>query len=304
MSLLDQIFMENPLMNKPLQSKRALITGGAQGLGSEISKKFILAGANVMICGRDDDSLKKIQNQLAALIDPGQRVEVFKADISKDVDIDALVGVMTQSLGGCDILVNNAGVYGPKGLIEDIDWADWVKTIEINLMGSIKLCRKLIPIFRAQSYGKIIQLSGGGATNPLPRLSAYAVSKAGIIRFSETIAEELRGTGVDVNAIAPGALNTRMLDEILSSDPAVVGRDFYEKAVKQKQAGGTSLDLGADLAVYLASPISDGVTGKLISAVWDDWQHFHDYLIQLNGSDIYTLRRIVPEDRNITLGKK
>lgn len=296
--------MENPSMNKSLQSKRALITGGTQGLGSEIAKKFVLAGANILICGRDGDSLNKIQNQLVALSEPGQKVEIFKADISKDADIDALVKAMTLNLGGCDILVNNAGIYGPKGFIEDIDWADWINTIEINLLGSIKLCRKLVPIFRSQRYGKIIQLSGGGATNPLPRLSAYAVSKAGIVRFSETLAEELRGSGVDVNAIAPGALNTRMLDEILSSDPSVVGRDFYEKAVKQKQVGGTSLDLGADLAVYLASPISDGVTGKLISAVWDDWQHFHNYLIELNSTDIYTLRRIVPEDRNVTLGKK
>ena len=291
-------------MNKPLKSRRALITGGAQGLGSEISKKFVLAGANIMICGRDSDSLKEIQNQLASYIEPGQCIEIFKADISKDDEIADLIEVTTKSLGGCDILVNNAGIYGPKGLIEDVDWADWINTIEINLFGSIKLCRKLIPIFRNQSYGKIIQLSGGGATNPLPRLSAYAVSKAGIVRFSETIAEELRGTGIDVNAIAPGALNTRMLDEILSSDPAVVGENFYEKAIKQKQAGGTSLDLGADLAVYLASSMSDGVTGKLISAVWDDWSHFHEYLMELNGSDIYTLRRIVPEDRNITLRKK
>jgi len=304
MSLLDQIFMENLSMNKPLQSKKALITGGAQGLGSEISKKFVLAGANIMICGRDGNSLLEMQKKLSNFTEPDQIVEIFQADISKDAEIDALVEATIQNLGGCDILVNNAGIYGPKGLIEDVSWADWIKTIEINLLGSIKLCRKLISIFRAQSYGKIIQLSGGGATNPLPRLSAYAVSKAGIVRFSETIAEELRGTGIDVNAIAPGALNTRMLDEILSSDPAVVGRDFYEKAVKQKQAGGTSLDLGADLAVYLASPISDGVTGKLISAVWDDWQHFHNYLIELNSTDIYTLRRIVPEDRNVTLGKK
>jgi len=194
MSLLDQIFMENLSMNKPLQSKKALITGGAQGLGSEISKKFVLAGANIMICGRDGNSLLEMQKKLSNFTEPDQIVEIFQADISKDAEIDALVEATIQNLGGCDILVNNAGIYGPKGLIEDVSWADWIKTIEINLLGSIKLCRKLISIFRAQSYGKIIQLSGGGATNPLPRLSAYAVSKAGIVRFSETIAEELRGT--------------------------------------------------------------------------------------------------------------
>ena len=128
--------------------------------------------------------------------------------------------------------MNNAGVYGPKGPIEDVAWDEWEHAIRVNLLGSVLCCRALVPHFRANGYGKIIQLSGGGATSPLPRLSAYAASKAAVVRFAETLAEEVRGTGIDVNAIAPGALNTRLLDEVLEAGPERVGDAFYERAAR------------------------------------------------------------------------
>jgi 3-oxoacyl-[acyl-carrier protein] reductase len=205
-------------------------------------------------------------------------------------------------LGGCHILVNNAGVYGPKGEIESIDWVDWIRAIEINIFGSILMSRAVLPHFKTQGYGKIIQLSGGGATSPMPRLSAYAVSKAAIVRYAETLAEEVRGTGIDVNAIAPGALNTRMLDEILAAGPDKVGKDFYERSLKQKETGGAGLNKGADLALFLASHASDGITAKLISAVWDDWHEWPKHLDQLSASDAYTLRRVSGRDRGMEWG--
>ena len=115
--------------------------------------------------------------------------------------------------------------------------------MRVNLFGSVLCCRAVLPHFRANGYGKIIQLSGGGATSPLPRLSAYAASKAAVVRFAETLAEEVRGTGIDVNAIAPGALNTRLLDEVLEAGPERVGDAFYERALEQRSSGGTPLDL-------------------------------------------------------------
>jgi 3-oxoacyl-[acyl-carrier protein] reductase len=162
----------------------------------------------------------------------------------------------------------------------------------------------VLPHLKAQRYGKIIQLSGGGATNPMPRISAYAVSKAAIVRFAETLAEEVRGTGIDINSIAPGALNTRMLDEVLEAGPDKVGKDFYERALKQRDNGGVPLQRGADLAIFLASRASDGITGKLISAVWDNWEHWPEHLDKLSGSDVYTLRRIVGRDRGFEAGDK
>src|SRR6202158_5282688 len=145
--------------------------------------------------------------------------------------------------------------------------------------------------------GKIINLAGGGATSPLPKLSAYAASKAAVVRLTETLAEELGEFSIDVNAIAPGALNTRLVQEILSAGPDAVGKEFYQKSLKQRDFGGVPPEKAARLCVYLASEMSDGITGKLISAQWDPWDILHSFRGQLSKSDIYTLRRIVPEDR-------
>jgi NAD(P)-dependent dehydrogenase (short-subunit alcohol dehydrogenase family) len=133
----------------------------------------------------------------------------------------------------------------------------------------------------------------------LPRLSAHAASKAAVMRLTETLAEELREFSIDVNAIAPGALNTRLLQEILSAGPEAVGKEFYQKSLKQRDSGGVPPEKAARLCVYLASEMSDGITGKLISAQWDPWENLHKFREQLADSDIYTLRRIVPEDRGL-----
>jgi 3-oxoacyl-[acyl-carrier protein] reductase len=100
-----------------------------------------------------------------------------------------------------------------------------------------------------------------------------------------------------VNAIAPGALNTRMLDEILAAGPEKVGAAFFQKSVEQKGSGGAGLAPGAALAVFLASDASDGITGKLISAVWDNWEAWPQHVAELSSSDLYTLRRITGRDR-------
>jgi len=169
-------------------------------------------------------------------------------------------------------------------------------------MGTVLCCRAFLPLLRRAKRGKILLLSGGGATKPLPFLSAYAASKAAVVRFGETLAEELRDAGIDVNSIAPGALNTRLLQEVIEAGPDKVGAPFYEASLRQKKSGGTPLEKGADLCVYLASNAADGITGKLISAVWDPWPQFEEHRGELQGSDIYTLRRIVPRDRGLEWG--
>lgn len=289
-------------MDKVLKGKIAIITGANQGLGLQIAQKYASSGADLMLCARNADLLEIATHEVAKLTRPGQKVVCRSADVSSESDVNNLVVETLSKLGGCHILVNNAGIYGPKGEIDCIDWADWIRTIEINLLGSVLMSRAVLPHFKLQCYGKIIQLSGGGATSPMPRLSAYAVSKAAIVRFSETLGEEVRGTGIDVNAIAPGALNTRMLDEILAAGPDKVGKDFYERSLRQKETGGAGLIKGADLALFLASSESDGITAKLISAIWDNWLEWPKHLDQLSLSDAYTLRRISGRDRDMNWG--
>ena len=136
-----------------------------------------------------------------------------------------------------DILVNNAGIYGPIGPTHEIDWDAWVDAININLLGLVYACRAVTPIMIRQKSGKIINLSGGGATNPLPRMTSYAASKAAVVRFTESLALDLKPHGIDVNAIAPGALDTRLLDQVLDAGPETVGAEFHERMVKIKQQG-------------------------------------------------------------------
>jgi NAD(P)-dependent dehydrogenase (short-subunit alcohol dehydrogenase family) len=289
-------------MTRILENRYAIITGASVGLGFEIAKKYLEAGASLMICARNEMLLDKAALALRPLAGTGQSVLALPADISKLEDVTALVDGALREFGRLDVLVNNAGVAGPCGAIENIDLKEWFRAIEINLMGSVLLSRAILPHFKKAARGKIIQLSGGGATSPLPGLSAYAASKAAVIRFVETLAEETRAHHIDVNAIAPGALNTRMLDEFLAAGPERIGPAFYERSLRQKKDGGAPLGKGADLAVFLGSPLSDGITGKLISAVWDPWEALPNHLEDLNGTDIYTLRRIVPRDRGMAWG--
>lgn len=289
-------------MMNSLKNRAAVITGANQGLGKAIAGAFVRAGSDVLLCARNEEKLRQTQTELYELCRSAQRVEVMCADVSRWEDVDRLRTFALSRFSPIHILVNNAGIYGSKGPIEKLDWNEWVQAIDINLFGSVLVARAFLPHFRNNRYGKIIQLSGGGATSPLPYISAYAASKAGIVRFMETLAEEVKADGIDVNSIAPGALNTRLLDEILEAGPEKVGRVFYDRAMKQKAEGGAPLERGAELAVFLASSASDGITGKLISAIWDPWEKFPDHLEELKKTDIYTLRRIIPKDRGMDWG--
>jgi NAD(P)-dependent dehydrogenase (short-subunit alcohol dehydrogenase family) len=285
-----------------LENRCAIITGASLGLGFEIAKKYLEAGASLMICARNAMRLDQAALELKKLARSGQSVLALPADVSKPKDVTALVEQALGKFGRVDIVVNNAGIAGPCGAIESVDWEEWIRALEINLLGSVLLSRAIVPHFKQSARGKIIQLSGGGATNPLPGLSAYAASKAAVIRFVETLAEETRQYHIDVNAIAPGALNTRMLDEFLAAGPQALGPVFHERSLRQKKDGGVPLCRGADLAVFLGSSLSDGITGKLISAVWDPWESLPNHLDDLKGTDIYTLRRIIPKDRGMGWG--
>lgn len=280
-----------------LADRSAIISGANQGFGYEIARHLLQEGANVMICARNKEKLAQAQQELGQYVKPDKQLLAQVADVSQPAHMQTLVKTALDAFGKLDILVANAGVYGTKGPIEEIDWDEWSQAIDINLKGVVLQCRAVLPHMKKNRYGKIIILSGGGATKPMPNLSAYAASKAAVVRFAETLAEETADWNIDVNTVAPGALNTRLLDEVLEAGPEKVGKAFYEQSLKQKQSGGTSLEIGAELCVFLASKESDGVTGRLISAVWDPWRKFPAMSEQLKKSDIYTLRRIVPQDR-------
>jgi 3-oxoacyl-[acyl-carrier protein] reductase len=288
----------------PLHSRSAIVTGASQGLGLAIAQAFAAAGANVAICARDEHAISRAREQVAAAAHGGARVVATRADVARAEDVQALVDSAIRQFGRVQILVNNAGVYGPMGSIDQVDWVEWTRAVEINIYGSVLPIRAILPHLRQQRYGKIIQLSGGGATAPLPRITAYATSKAAIVRLTESVALDVKDQGVDVNSIAPGALNTRLMNELLAAGPGAVGQEFFDRMRKIADDGGTPLEKGAALAVFLASAASDGITGKLLSAPWDPWETLQEHRGDLDGSDVYTLRRIVPKDRKMNWGDR
>jgi NAD(P)-dependent dehydrogenase (short-subunit alcohol dehydrogenase family) len=279
-----------------LTNRKAIITGASQGLGFKIAEAFLKQGAAVTLCARNSAQLQAAVHQLNEHF-PGAKVFGVDADVSRPQAVENLVKTAAAQMGGIDTLVANAGIHGPKGNLDSIDWEEWSAAIDVNLKGSVLVCKHALPYLRKNNSGKIILLSGGGATKPMPFMSAYAASKAAVVRFGETLAMELADCHIDVNCVAPGALNTRLLEDVLTAGPEKVGARYYEQCLQQKASGGSSIARAADLCVYLASPESDGITGKLISAVWDPWPALAEkHKAQLLNSDIFTLRRIVPED--------
>lgn len=283
-----------------LQGIGVLITGGSIGIGRAVATACVEAGAHVLICARDQNALESAKSELEQIASPAQSIGARAADISRPNDVTALVEFAASELPIFSGLVNCAGITGPAGLLEETDVQQWISTIQVNLIGTMLMCRAAIPHFRKQAFGKIINFSGGGATSPRPRFSAYAAAKTGVVRLTETLAQELKETNICVNAIAPGAVNTRMLDDVLNAGPEAAGFDAYEQALKQKDKGGVSPERAAGLCIKLLSREGDGLSGKLISAVWDSWDELLVHRETVMDSDLFTLRRIVPKDRGFT----
>jgi NAD(P)-dependent dehydrogenase (short-subunit alcohol dehydrogenase family) len=277
-----------------LEDKVSIITGGSGGIGKAIAKAFAREGSHLILNSRTASELEATKREIEGL--SPVKVEIFPADISQAKQVKDLVDFTLERFATVDILVNCAGVLGPVGLSSEVDAGKWLEAIQINPFGTFLCIQAVLPIMMKNKKGKIINFSGGGAVSPRPRFSAYSTSKAAVVRLTETLAGEVSEHNIDINAIAPGAVNTKLLDEVLKAGKAA-GKEELAKAIKQKQEGGTPPEKAAELAVFLASPKSDGLTGRLISVVWDNWQEIPKHLDEIMSSDIYTMRRITPKDK-------
>lgn len=277
-----------------LRGKIALITGGSRGIGQAIALAFAREGATVVVASRTASELNVTVSQVEA---SGAEALAFEADVSCVEDVSRLVDFVLQKFCRIDVLVNCAGIFGPIGPLVKNDAAKWIETININLIGTVLCCKAVLPSMIRQRSGKIINLSGGGAASPYPCFSAYATSKAAVVRFTETISEELRDYNIQANAIAPGGVATRLQDEVIAAGE-LAGKEALLNAERIKMIGETTLDKPAALAVFLASEDSKGLSGKLISAVWDDWQNMIEKIPEITASDIYTLRRVTKLEKS------
>jgi|UniRef100_UPI00404A43BB NAD(P)-dependent dehydrogenase (short-subunit alcohol dehydrogenase family) len=278
-----------------LNQRNTLVTGGSQGLGRYIVEAFLAEGANVHFCARTAADVESTKQELTSRLKPGQRLIGTVCDIGVPADVRTLFADVAKT-GPLHVVVNNAGIYGPIGPTEEVSLEDWNLTWQVNVTGTLLVCQHAVRAMKPLGGGKIINLSGGGATNPMPRLVAYAATKAAVVRLTETLAEEYRDDHIEVNAVAPGALRTRMNQQVLDAGPDKAGVDFFAKNQKWADGGAADPSLAASLCVWLASPESHGITGKLISAQWDPWKEPEKFRA-LAAGDVYTLRRIVPEDR-------
>ena len=247
-----------------MHGKIAIVTGGRRGLGRVVSELFVTAGAKV------------------------HPVSSETFDVSDKLGAEEYIQEVVDEYGTIDILVNNAAILGPVGPLETNSFFDWEETVYVNLLGPVNLCRIVVPIMKAQNSGKIINICGGGTTGSLPRRSAYAASKCGLARFTECLADELAGTGIYVNAVLPVPMDTDMMQEILNSGPEKLGpAEYREHIVRPK----ISPENAAKLVCYLASKDSDGITGRILSARFDDFPFSAEWKRYI-GKDAYKLRRV------------
>lgn len=270
-----------------MKDKISIITGSGRGIGKEIAKSFASQGATVVLTSRSkteiDSTLKEIQKN-------GGKGVSIPTDICKYSDVENLISKVIEKYSKIDILVNNAGIIEPIGPINKITIKDWEENIRINLLGTFYCIKTTLPHMIKNHYGKIINISGGGAFNPRPNFSAYAVSKAGVIRLTEQVAEEMKNNNISVNAISPGMIKTKMTNEIFKSGD-MAGNELSD-AKNVINNGGQSLENVTKLALFLASEESNGLTGKTISAQWDNLEDIKKNISSIQNSEKYTMKRI------------
>lgn len=271
-----------------------VLTGSSTGIGRTLATHLLARGHHIWGLARSDQTDFVAQHSGA--------FSASRCDVADWTQVAAAAAAVAAAWPHVDGLICCAGLQGEIGPAITADPARWSATVRANLDGTFYPFRAFHPqLARAPRRAKVVAFSGGGATKARANFTAYGVAKTGVVRLIETLAEELRDQPIDLNSIAPGAINTRLTEEVLALGPAVAGAAEYNAAVKQKASGGASLEKTLGLIDWLLSPASDGVSGRLLAALWDPWATLDRHRDALASSDIYTLRRIVPEERGQNL---
>lgn len=269
-----------------------VVTGSSSGIGRALALRLVGRGHSVWGLARREQPAPE-----------GKEKGVFRSsrcDVAQWAEIERVASEVAGSWQHADGLVTCAGLQGEIGRAVAADPARWSATVRANLDGSFNAIRAFHALLsRAPRRAKIVCFSGGGATKARARFSAYGAAKTAVVRLVETIAEEEKSAALDINAVAPGAIHTRLTDEVIALGPAVVGDAEYQAALKQGTSAGAALERALDLVEWLLSPESDGISGRLLSAPWDPWPGLAKNAGALSASDVYMLRRVLPEDRGM-----
>lgn len=274
-------------MGSILQSfkeRGVLITGAGRGIGKRLAIGFAGLGARVGLLARSKAELDLAHLEIEQAGGAALRI---RADVTDYEQMCAAIDRMRVVYGETHVLICAAAVQGPIGPLIDNPSKAWIETVQTNLFGVMNACRAVLPSMIERRSGKIIVLSGGGAANFRPNFSAYAASKAAVVRLVETVADEVRDHNVQINCLGPGGTYTHMTDEILRAGERA-GWKESEDALQIRQTGGIHPEKQMQLAVFLASEQSNHISGKLLH-VTDDWRKLKNENIH---PEIYTLRRL------------
>ncbi len=233
-----------------LESKVAIITGGASGIGAGIAKKFVEEGAEVNICDVDVAEAKKTVQEI------GGAIQFFQMDISDEEEVKKTIDHIFSKFSKIDILINNAGITNDKLLLR-MTKEDWDRVINVNLTGTFLVTKAVMRYMIKQRYGRIVNIASVVGLIGNAGQANYAASKAGIIAFTKSCAKELAARNITANAIAPGFIQTKMT-EILSDEI----KQTYQKLIPMRRFGETE-DV-ANLALFLSSDQSSYITGQVI----------------------------------------
>ncbi len=267
------------------KDRSVLITGAGRGIGKRLAIGFAAAGARVGLMARSKAELDLTQLEIEH---QGGVAIRLRADVRDAEAVRTSVDRMRAQFGPIDALIGAAGIQGPVGPFLENNSVQWIETLEINLIGVMRTCAAVLPEMVQRRSGKVVIVSGGGGANPRPGFSAYASSKAGLVRFAETLAEEMRDHNVQVNCMSPGGAYTHMTDEILRAGEKVSWKEIQD-AQQIRLTGGIPAEKQIALAMFLASERSNHISGKLLH-VKDDWKKLENSVVP---PDFYTLRRTI-----------
>jgi 3-oxoacyl-[acyl-carrier protein] reductase len=259
------------------------ITGGSSGIGKYLANALSKEN-KVITCSRSSKNLfLKIKNP---------NITNYLCDIANENSVIKLTKKLKNKK--IDVIINCAGIYGSIGKFYNIDFSKWKNAIETNFFGTYLICKHFLIFLKKSKVKKIINFAGGGAFNSFPNYSSYATSKAAVVRFTETIAEELKSKKISANCIAPGFVATNIHKKTIRSGPQKCGKKFYNTTLKKLKNGGTPLKKIYNCIIFLISNKSKLLNGKTISVNFDPWDKeiFKNNIKSIKNSDALTMRRI------------
>jgi len=253
---------------KKLQGQVAIVTGAGRGLGEATAALLASAGAAVVLVSRTIEQVDAVATTINA---NGGRAIALAADVSDTIQVEEIVESAIDQFGRVDILINNAAVVWPIEEVLEADPDEWAYNIHVNLVGPFYLARNILPLMLAQKSGRILNIGSGAAHLPIPGMSAYCASKAGIEMFTRVLAKEVASTKIGVNYLSPGMVDTPMQADIRSVDTneSVLDYSFWHEKSEQGQL--TDAAAVAQHIYWLVGPWGNGRNGELFDSVDTAW---------------------------------